>query len=121
MSNVKEILKETMTIDGAVVVALVDYNTGMTLGTAGDETAVDLNIAAAGNTEVVRAKMRTMEGLKIDDKIEDILITLGGQYHLIRLVAGNEGLFVYLVLDKARANLGMARYRLAALEPNIML
>ena len=84
--NIETALKEAMTIDGAVGVCLVDWDSGMSLGALGGGKYLDLDVAAAGNTEVIRAKMRTMESLRLDDTIEDILITLGKQYHLIRLL-----------------------------------
>lgn len=40
---------------------------------------VNLEIAAASNTEVVRAKLKTMKALNLQDNIEDILITLNRQ------------------------------------------
>src|SRR3954463_6943301 len=95
-------LKEAMTISGALGVALVDFESGMSLGTLGGGDWLNLDVAAAGNTEVVRAKMRVMTELALDDTIEDILITLGRQYHLIRLIGetgrGGPTLFLYLVL-----------------------
>ena len=123
MSNVELTLKEAMEIDGAVAVALVDYGSGMSLGALGGGDNLDLDVAAAGNTEVIRAKLRTMHALNLDDQIEDILITLGKQYHLIRLLqsASGQGLFLYLVLDKNRANLAMARRRLGILEGALTL
>ncbi|MFD5896758.1 MULTISPECIES: hypothetical protein [unclassified Streptomyces] len=119
MANTEAALKEaTTSIEGAVGAALVDYTSGMALGTVGGGKDLDLTVAAAGNTDVVRAKVRTMEMLGLKDEIEDILITLGGQYHLIRLLKGrgNNGLFLYLALDKQRANLAMARHQLKKIE-----
>lgn len=119
MANTEAALKEaTTSIEGAIGAALVDYNSGMALGTLGGGKELDLTVAAAGNTDVVRAKVRTMELLGLKDGIEDILITLGGQYHLIRLLKGrgNDGLFLYLALDKQRANLAMARHQLKKIE-----
>ncbi|HLS76311.1 MAG TPA: hypothetical protein VK083_05940, partial [Nocardia sp.] len=77
--------------------------------------------AAAGNTEVVRAKMRTMDSLGLNDEIEDILITLSGQYHIIRPMTGrkSKGLFLYLALDRGRANLALARHRLKGIEEDL--
>src|SRR6266704_924207 len=111
--NIETALKEAMTIDGAIGVCLVDWDSGMSLG---------LDVAAAGNTEVIRAKMRTMESLRLDDTIEDILITLGKQYHLIRVLKNSrdeQGLFLYLVLERQKANLALARHNLKRIENDL--
>ncbi|WP_027927391.1 hypothetical protein [Amycolatopsis benzoatilytica] len=117
-------LKEAMSIAGAVGVALVDYDSGMSLGTSGGGDWLDLEVAAAGNTEVVRSKLRVMSSLSLNDNIEDILITLHRQYHLIRLLnsAGSRNtLFLYLVLDRERANLALARHYLKRIEADLQL
>ncbi|WP_127358657.1 hypothetical protein [Actinacidiphila soli] len=122
MANTETALKEIMTsIEGVLGVALVDYGSGMALGTLGGSKDLDLTVAAAGNTDVVRAKMRTMEMLNLKESIEDILISLGTQYHMIRLLAGRSGggLFLYVVLDKGRANLAMARHQLKRVEADL--
>lgn len=120
--NIETSLKEAMTIDGALGVCLVDWDSGMSLGALGGGKYLDLDVAAAGNTEVVRAKIRTMESLRLEDSIEDILITLAKQYHLIRLLGnprGGKGLFLYLVLDRAKSNLALARHHLKRIESEL--
>ncbi|RSN67548.1 MULTISPECIES: hypothetical protein [Actinomadura] len=116
--NIETALKEAMAIDGAQGAALVDYDSGMTLGAYGGGQGLDMEIAAAGNTEVVRAKIRTLESLGIDDTVEDILITLHRQYHLIRLLerGGPARLFLYVALDRERSNLALARHHLRRIE-----
>jgi hypothetical protein len=114
-------LKNLMDIEGAVAAALVDYTSGLTLGGTSASKTLDISVAAAGNTEVVKAKLRTMEMLGLDDRIEDILITLGRQYHLLRPLHSRDGtgLFLYLALDKERGNLALARHRLAKISENL--
>ncbi|MGW5328313.1 hypothetical protein [Streptomyces sp. NPDC004014] len=122
MATVEVALKEMVTgIEGALGAAVVDYTSGMALGTLGGGKDLDLTVAAAGNTDVIRAKVRTMELLGLKSRIEDILITLDGQYHLIRPVTGRDGsgLFLYLVIDKARSNLAMARHQLKRIETQL--
>lgn len=121
MSNMDLALKDMMVIDGAIGAAVVDYNSGMALGMLGSSKALDLQVAAAGNTEVVRAKLRTMESLGLDEEIEDILITQSGQYHIIRPMTGRKsrGLFLYLALDRTRGNLALARHRLRSIEEDL--
>ena len=115
-------LKGAMSIAGAVGVCLVDYDSGMTLGSRGGADAgFDLEVAAAGNTEVVRAKMKTMQALNLSETIEDILITLDTQYHMIRLVTSptGKGLFFYLALLKDQSNLALARRQLQGIEEKL--
>ncbi|NUS42272.1 MAG: hypothetical protein HOQ24_01035 [Mycobacteriaceae bacterium] len=121
MSNMDIALKDMMLVDGAIGAAVVDYTSGMALGTSGGSKALDLGVAAAGNTEVVRAKMRTIDQLGLKDDIEDVLITLSAQYHIIRPVTGHKakGLFLYLALDRDHANLALARHRLKNIEETL--
>ncbi|MEV4616159.1 hypothetical protein AB0K43_26725 [Kitasatospora sp. NPDC049258] len=115
--NIESALKEAMAIDGAIGVSLVDYESGMSLGYLGGGKDLDLEVAAAGNTEVVRAKVRTLARLSLDEAIEDILITLSSQYHLLRPLARSRGsLFLYFALDRSRANLALARHELKRIE-----
>lgn len=119
MANIKEALNRIMQLDGALGACVVDSNSGMMLGAEGGSGPINLEIAAAGNTEVVRAKRKTMKALNLKDTIEDILITLHGQYHLIRPLTSNDALFIYLVLDKTRGNLAMSRHTLAGAEKDL--
>ena len=109
MANIKDSLAKIMNLDGALGSCVVDSNSGMTLGAIGGGGSVDLEIAAAGNTEVVRAKRKTMKALNLNDQIEDMLITLGKAYHLIRPLASNDALFIYLVLEHAEDPLQQTR------------
>lgn len=117
MTTIKQAMDEVMTCDGALCAALVDSDSGMILGQIG--SGVDLEVAAAGNTEVVRAKLKTMRALGLNDVIEDILITLGKQYHILRPMARKEGLFLYLVLDKTKSNLAMSRRKVQDVEKEL--
>ena len=121
MPDMDVALKDAMQVDGAIGAALVDRSSGMALGIAGGDKDFDLSVAAAANTDVIRAKLRTMEMLGLREQIEDILVTLDSQYHLIRPLTGRagQGLFLYLALNKDRANLALARHQLKRIEGNL--
>ena len=118
MADINGTLSALTEVDGFIGACIVDATSGMMIGAEG---ADHLEVAAAGNTEVVRAKQKTMQALGLNDTIEDILITLGKQYHLIRPLASKDGLFIYLQLDRAKANLAMARIKLTDAEKALVV
>lgn len=118
--TIQDSLRAIMSLNGAVGACLVDSNTGMMLGSELNGQ-FDLEVAAATNTEVVRAKREAIQSLGLNQAIEDILITLETQYHLIRPLGQDSELFIYLVLMKDKANLAMARHKLAAVEKDMVV
>ena len=113
--NYDNAVSQMLNVDGALAAAVVDFDSGMLLA-GGGSAAIDLEIAAAGNTEVMRAKLNTMKLLGLKDEIEDILNSLGRQYELIRPLQRHNGLFLYSVLDKSKSNLALARRSLVDVE-----
>lgn len=118
--DIQDSLEEIMNIDGAIGAAIVDYENGMTLGTIGGRN-LDMELAGAGNTEVVRAKKNIIHDLEIDEEIEDILISLDDQYHLIRMCNNHEDVFIYLAIDRSEGNLGLARRSIDKIDKQLEL
>jgi predicted regulator of Ras-like GTPase activity (Roadblock/LC7/MglB family) len=119
MPNVAESLDELVELAGAQCAALVDSDSGMILGQSG--FSPDMEVAAAGNTEVIRAQMKALRTLGQDEVIDDILITLSTQYDILRPLKANPSIFLYVTLDKAKANLALARYRVSECEAHLAL
>ena len=101
-------------IRGYIASALVEMATGRVVVSDGD--LFDIRPAASGNAELVRAERKLLETLGIEDLLEDILITLEHQIHLIRPLESNHGLFLYLALDRKRANMALARHQLRLID-----
>jgi hypothetical protein len=114
--DIETALKSAMEIDGALGAAIVDAESGMALGTLGGDDHFDLEVAGAGDT--VRAHQRVMAVLGGQDEVEDLLVTLGRQYHLVRVLrtARSGALLAYLALDRERADPEPARDELRRIE-----
>jgi predicted regulator of Ras-like GTPase activity (Roadblock/LC7/MglB family) len=119
MPTVAESLDELVALSGAECAALVDSESGMILGQSG--YSPDMEVAAAGNTEVIRAQIRNLKTLGQDEEVDDILITLSTQYDILRPLKANPSIFLYVTLDKAKANLALARYRVSECEAQLAL
>lgn len=120
MADIQEFLTKAMAIDGAVGVALVELDSGMCLGTKGGG-ALDMELAGASATKIVQAKNGIMEQLELDGSPEEALLTMGDQYHLIRLLRENEDVFSYLILDEKQSSLAIARTQLRSLDRDLSL
>lgn len=94
-------------IPGFIAAALVDLDSGMTLGMKSNRSDFDLTAASAYNSEMVKQKQKIMKALNLRTTLEDMLITLGDQLHLIKMVTPTT--FIYLAADRATANLAIVR------------
>jgi len=103
------ILEEVLKIDGALGAAIVRTGSGAVLGEVAVGRGLKMERPAQIAEELVQA------ALQLDDRVEDIMLTLGKQYHVIRFLGPGQEVFVHLVLDRERASLGMARQQLAKL------
>ena len=92
-----------------IAVAIVDVNSGMCLASHSNSPTINPETAAAYNTEVVKQKQKAMGALKLSgEKINDILITLTNQFHLINLLDDGRK-FIYLAVNQRDTNLAIAR------------
>jgi hypothetical protein len=94
-------------IPGYIAASLVDLESGMTLGLKSHRPDFDLAAASAYNSEMVKQKMKIMKALSIRTSLEDMLITLGDQIHVIRMI--NPTTFIYLAVDRGQSNLAIVR------------
>ncbi|MFY0599089.1 MAG: hypothetical protein JXR03_05425 [Cyclobacteriaceae bacterium] len=97
-------------VKGIIAVAIVEMESGMTLVSKSFAKNFDPEVASAYNVEVVKAKLAAMKALKLEktDSIDDILITLTSQIHLLKITPSAKHL-IYLAVDSKEANLGMVR------------
>lgn len=88
--------------------AVVDLESGMTLATKSNRSDFDLAVASAYNSELVKQKMKIMKALKLTSTLEDMLLTLSDQTHIIKLLPGGAG-FLYLAAPREGTNLAILR------------
>lgn len=94
-------------VNGFIGASIVDLETGMPLASRTTRADFDLEVASAYNSEMVKAKLKTIQILNIRTKLEDMLLTLGDQLHLIRMI--NETTFLYTAADRSSTNLALLR------------
>ena len=108
-----------MSLEGTLAAAVVDGNTGQVLGKTGSTDGLDL--AANINTHFLRAKLRGVKQLEIEEDIEDIVISSTQHYHLVTFIRHQPGFFLYTALTRQAGNLGAARYAAAQAQRNLQL
>lgn len=89
--------------------AVVHLASGQPLASYSTSREFNLNKVCSYNAEVVRQTHKSLLVLQLaDEQIEDILITLSGQLHLLRVMPDGERL-LYVVVDCRDTNLALAR------------
>lgn len=118
MADMRQTLEEALKIDGAIAAAIANWDAGLCLAAAGGGSRLNIGAVAAGHGRVLKARMASAAA-GASRAIQEILITLEDQVHLIRPLRRRERVFLCLAIDKATGNLGIARHRLQGLESGL--
>ncbi|MEV7524309.1 hypothetical protein [Streptomyces sp. NPDC091371] len=142
MPGIDECLLEAMALPGARGAALVDWSSGLALGTAGDSPVGDHETTAAETAELARAAaeyesfapaatapgtaaaaLGDAAGPPAGPPVEDLIVTTRTGYHVLRFVetSFDSSVFLHLWLDRADGNLALARHRLRILAEGLVL
>jgi hypothetical protein len=95
-------------VSGVIATAVVDLESGMTLAAKSNRPDFDLAVASAYNSELVKQKMKIMRALNLKSNLEDMLLTLTDQFHLIKFLPGGTS-FLYLAAERSGTNLAILR------------
>ncbi|WP_318210152.1 MULTISPECIES: hypothetical protein [unclassified Streptomyces] len=129
MPGIDECLLEAMALPGARGASLVDWTSGLALGTAGDSPVGDHETTAAETAELARAAAEFDSFAAAEETpggeppVEDLIVTTRAGYHVLRFVetSFDSSVFLHLWLDRDTGNLALARLRLRDLAERLVL
>ena len=115
------VLPELMQMEGMLGCAVVNGTTGHVIASEGPPA--DLELAAAAASEVMRAHRRSLRHFghhHAGEHVDEVLVTAGNRYHVMRTVTAHNEYFVLALLDKLRSNLAMARFRIMEAQQSLV-
>ncbi|MER5857615.1 hypothetical protein ACFV2Z_38030 [Streptomyces sp. NPDC059688] len=128
MPGIDECLLEAMRLPGARGAALVDWTSGLALGTVGDAPGGDHETTAAEAAELARMAAEHgafTVGEADGDRppVEDVIVSNRDSYHLLRFVdtSFDSSVFLHLWLGREDGNLALARIRLGEMASRLVL
>lgn len=110
-------LSEMLTLDGLLGCAVVDATNGLILARESrDDEGLDLDVAAAASTQALKAHKSAARSMGLADAIEEVMTSAGSRHHIMRQLSRYPDLFLFVLLDRHRTNLALARYKLMEVE-----
>lgn len=94
-------------INGFIGASVVDVESGLPLASNSVRPDFDLDVASAYNSEMVKNKRKTIEALRLEAALEDMLLTLDTQLHLLKMI--DDDTFIYLAADRQATNIALLR------------
>jgi hypothetical protein len=121
VSGLSESLQRILEIEGARTVALVDVGTGMVVGSVGAEPA-GLPAAAASMADEARLAGNALSPGRPAGELDELILVTDSRFHLLKVLsrAQDEGLMLFVDLDRAQTNLGLAILRVAQAAPAVL-
>ena len=114
-------LAEMATLDGMLGCAIVDASNGLILARdMPEEVSLDLDIAAAACTQALKAHKVAARNMGITDPVEEVMTSAGARHQVMRQLSHYPDLFLFVLLDRQRTNLALARYKLMEVERELV-
>jgi serine/threonine protein kinase len=107
-------------ISGFIGGCLIDSQSGEMIAAEGGKD-MNLQTAGAAHAEIIRAKQKAVQIMGVADQIDDVLVSMGNQLHMIRPLGPNSETFLFVAMDRSTANLGMARVQVRQVEQSLAL
>lgn len=121
-SDIREVFQELLGVKGSLVVGLGNWQTASCLAFDCINSPIfpssKVVSAVEGNSEVIRAKLNVAKSLNFNENIEQIIIALKTQWHVIRVLSA-EGYFIYLAMDRASSNVASASLKLSIADERL--
>jgi predicted regulator of Ras-like GTPase activity (Roadblock/LC7/MglB family) len=110
-------LADLLGLEGLLFCAVVDATNGSVVARElreGDDADVDR--AAASCAKLLQAHKLSARSLGMNDHVEEVTVGSGSRHQLIRVLSRHPERFIFVLLNKQRANLSLARFKLAELD-----
>ncbi|MFJ9537268.1 hypothetical protein ACIRPX_08455 [Streptomyces sp. NPDC101225] len=134
MPGIDECLLEAMRLPGARGAALIDWTSGLALGTVGESPGGDQETAAVEAAEIARLAaeqhafapdddLEAGVAADVDPPVEDLIVSNRDSYHVLRFVGASfdGSVFLHLWLARTEGNLALARIRLGEMAERLVL
>lgn len=120
-AKARNALADMLGIDGLLGCAVVDGTTGLVLARESrEDQPADLDLSAAASAQVLRAHRLAARNMGLSDQIDEVMVSAGPRQQVLRTVSRHPDLFLMALLDKQRANLALARYKLMEVDKGLL-
>ncbi|HMC14924.1 MAG TPA: hypothetical protein VKI18_04790 [Albitalea sp.] len=120
-ARARQALADMLAIDGLLGCAVVDGTTGLVLAREiREDQPADIDLSAAASAQVLRAHRLAARNMGLSEQIDEVMVSAGPRQQVLRTVGRHPDLFLMALLDKHRANLALARYKLMEVEKSLL-
>ncbi len=116
--DINNALSQLLELKGSMATSIIDWEDDIILGTE-NKVNFDITTASKGNGKVMRSTLKMLNDTNPESQVEDILITLTDQIHIIHIINSHPELCLYIILDSQKANMALARTKIGLIAKEL--
>jgi hypothetical protein len=118
--HAKNSLAELVGVDGLLCCAIVDASNGLVIAREQRAEDIDVERAAAACAQVLRSHRLAARSMGLPDHVEEVTVGTATRHQLMRTLSRHPELFLFVLLNKQRSNLSLARFKLMEVEKGLV-